>query len=137
MSMLSLYQPACRAVRKHAAKVLILLTVVAFSGLWWQAINWYESYLVEQEKIRTSQGTNQYASKLSTLVHQRFALLQGLASFVERTLFVDLIFPLVVRSVLKSFCLDCGHRLLVFAILPLPLTGLFAVSHRYLAMRKR
>ncbi len=71
------------------SKLLILLTLLCSSTLWWQASHWYESYLLEQQSVRIKQDLNQHATKLSSLVHKRFALLQGLTSFVETAIVQD------------------------------------------------
>jgi len=77
--------------------------VICFTALWAQAVNWYGAYLQEQELARTKQGIVEQASELSTLVHQRFALLQGLASFVETDIVEQLAIPAVSKQRLDTF----------------------------------
>ncbi|NRA52666.1 MAG: EAL domain-containing protein [Gammaproteobacteria bacterium] len=72
-----------RLMKKQNSKHFIIIALLCFFALWWQATTWYDTYLVEQERVEISHQLSQHASELSQVIHSRFALLQGLASFVE------------------------------------------------------
>jgi len=83
MNILNQLKSVCRLLKLQGSKCIIVFALLCFSALWLQATHWYQSYLIEQEQTEIKHRLNQHANELSTLIHQRFALLQGLASFVE------------------------------------------------------
>jgi len=83
MNILNQLRSVYHLLKQQGAKCLILVAFVCFSALWWQTTNWYESYLIDQEQMEVKHRLSKQGSELSRLIHQRFVLLQGLASFVE------------------------------------------------------
>jgi diguanylate cyclase (GGDEF)-like protein/PAS domain S-box-containing protein len=83
MFMFYLVKSAYQSVFERRSGGVVLLTLLCASVLWLQATRWYEFDLLDQESVRINQDLSQHAQKLSSLIHKRFALLRGLASFVE------------------------------------------------------
>ncbi|MBN3561398.1 EAL domain-containing protein [Aliamphritea spongicola] len=69
--------------RLSFASVTLLL---CFSVIWWQASYWFETYLVEERAQQFDQQVDGYAQNLANILNKRFALLQGLTSYVETDL---------------------------------------------------
>lgn len=71
---------------KRRFSLAFVVLLMCLSVIWWQASYWYESYLLEEQSHKFDQQVDGYAQNLANILNKRFALLQGLTSFVETDL---------------------------------------------------
>ncbi len=71
---------------KRRLSLASVTLLISFAVIWWQASYWFESYLVEERSQQFDQQVDGYAQNLANILNKRFALLQGLTSYVETDL---------------------------------------------------
>ncbi len=66
-------------------KVLLqtALFAIVLLLLWWQAGLWHQSQLLADERANVGARLNPYGNSLTTSIHQRMELLEGLGAFVQ------------------------------------------------------
>ena len=77
---------ALSLVIQSRKRLLLVLGALILSAIWWQASGWYHSYLTDINEAKVKIELSQHARQLSTLLHKRLALLEGLATFIETDL---------------------------------------------------
>ena len=78
---------AKQAIRQFTTKLKssssTLLLLLCLSLIWWQAVRWYDDYLLQVESHQVEQQLDQYAEHFSAIVHKRLRLLDELTAYVE------------------------------------------------------
>jgi signal transduction histidine kinase len=65
------------------ARFIALLTLGILLLVWWQAMVWYRSQLLTEQRLRATEEVSLRGSALSAAINRRFALLRGLNAFVR------------------------------------------------------
>ena len=83
---MNLSLPALTNTLKQRFSLASVIMLICLSVVWWQASRWYEAYLLDEQAQQFDQQVDSYAQNLANILNKRFALLQGLTSFVETDL---------------------------------------------------
>jgi len=76
-------QSIIQLIAKLKSSSSTLLLLLCLSLIWWQAVRWYDDYLLQVESKQVEQQLNQYAEHLSVIVHKRLRLLEELTYYIE------------------------------------------------------
>ena len=79
----SLWLRSLFSAPRRGALVGILIALSVLLSLWWRGGLWYQGRLITEQRARVADQLTPYENALTTAIHWRFALLQGLAAFVK------------------------------------------------------